>query len=189
MSNPRPTHELQRLVDEAAIRKLLGTYCRGIDRREPDIVRSVFHPDAYDDHGVYRGDVDGFIEFFNRRHEFITMSMHHIGNILIDFESAERAVVETYCFVCQRYSPGGQEVRKAMGGGDQSASAELPMEMLMWVRYVDIVTKRDGEWRIAARKTVWDAMRSEPIADHWPRPGADWIVGKRGDRADCVFHP
>jgi hypothetical protein len=37
--------ELQRLLDERAIRRCLTDYCRGIDRLDADLLRSVYHAD------------------------------------------------------------------------------------------------------------------------------------------------
>ncbi|MER2157629.1 nuclear transport factor 2 family protein, partial [Rhodococcus sp. (in: high G+C Gram-positive bacteria)] len=37
---------LQDLIDKQAIREVVLTYCRGIDRLDFDLVRSAYHPDA-----------------------------------------------------------------------------------------------------------------------------------------------
>ena len=43
---------LQRLLDEDAIKKVHLRYCRAIDRRDFDLLRTCYHPDAEDDHRV-----------------------------------------------------------------------------------------------------------------------------------------
>jgi hypothetical protein len=43
--------EVQRLIDEPAIRRLLASYTRAIDRQDHDLLASLFHPDAIDEHG------------------------------------------------------------------------------------------------------------------------------------------
>src|ERR1700677_714889 len=54
--------DIRRLLDEASIRRLLASYCRAVDRGDLTTLRSLYHPDARDDHtGVYSGSVDGFI--------------------------------------------------------------------------------------------------------------------------------
>lgn len=174
------------LLDQFAIRDLLCRYCRGVDRRDWPLVRSVFHPDAYDDHGVYRGNVDGFIEFLAERHEFVTMSMHHIGNVLVEFAGPERAMVEAYCLAFQRYASGGEAVRAAITGGKSAISSDEPMELTMWVRYVDIVTKQDGHWKISHRRVAWDALQTRAISPDGVRIGPEWLAGAR-DNADVVY--
>jgi hypothetical protein len=178
--------EYQSLLDQIAIRDLLSQYCRGVDRRDWSLVRSVFHPDAYDDHGVYRGNVDGFIAFLTERHEFVTMSMHHIGNVLVEFAGPERAMVETYCLAFQRYAPGGDAVRAAITGGKSATSSDEPMEVTMWVRYVDIMTKRDGQWKIGHRRVAWDALQARALEADGPRIGPEWLAGAR-DPTDLVY--
>ena len=47
-----------RLRDRHEIQECLFRYVRGVDRRNWDLVRSAYHPDAYDDHGNYKGNID-----------------------------------------------------------------------------------------------------------------------------------
>jgi hypothetical protein len=46
---------LQPLLDEAAIRRVHLDYCRGVDRRDWELVRRYYHLDAVDHHGPYSG--------------------------------------------------------------------------------------------------------------------------------------
>jgi SnoaL-like domain len=43
--------QLAHLLDESAIRQLLARYSRAIDRRDYELLRSCYHPDAVDEHG------------------------------------------------------------------------------------------------------------------------------------------
>jgi hypothetical protein len=55
----------------------------------------------------------------------------------------------------------------------------------MGLRYVDVFEQRDGGWRIADRRCVFDWTRSDPIAGEWePPPQA--LAGRR-DRNDPVY--
>ena len=47
--------DLQRLLDERAIERLLVDYCRGVDRLDAALVASVYHSDGTDDHGSFKG--------------------------------------------------------------------------------------------------------------------------------------
>jgi hypothetical protein len=60
------TTRLARVIDQQEIRDVIYRYCRGIDRRDFDLVRSCYHPEAHDDHGVFRGGVDDFIAYIER---------------------------------------------------------------------------------------------------------------------------
>lgn len=70
---------LRRLSAEHEITDVLQRYCRGVDRRDFDLVRSTYHTDATDCHGPYNGNVDGLIQWMTRRHEGVAQSMHQIG--------------------------------------------------------------------------------------------------------------
>ena len=47
--------DVEELIARQEITDVLHRYCRAVDRRDPDLLRSVYHPDATDDHGVYAG--------------------------------------------------------------------------------------------------------------------------------------
>ena len=55
------TEELENTIAELAIRRKLMIYARGIDRLDPDLVRSAFHPDAVLVYGQ-QGTVESFVE-------------------------------------------------------------------------------------------------------------------------------
>jgi hypothetical protein len=56
-----PTAET--LLDREAIREVMARYCRGIDRLDVELIKSAYHPDAFDDHGPFKGLRDDFVEW------------------------------------------------------------------------------------------------------------------------------
>lgn len=131
------------------IEDVLRRLCAGADRNDYEMVRSAYHDGAYDDHGSYRGDVDGLIEWAGRRHAVIDQSMHFLGNCTIELYGA-RAFVETYCIVHQRIR------------GDGSTPAT---RMTVGCRFVDLFEFRKGEWRIARHVVVYEWWREHPCED------------------------
>ena len=86
---------VQALLDKQSISELLMRYSRAMDRRDWDLARAVYWPDAADDHMQYQGDVEGFIK--HAVNFLIDMpTMHFLGNSLIDLGSATSAFSETY---------------------------------------------------------------------------------------------
>ena len=46
---------LQLLIDRQEILDCLNRYCRALDRHDDELLTSVFHPDAVDNHGPWAG--------------------------------------------------------------------------------------------------------------------------------------
>lgn len=148
MSDPT---KIEALIARQEIADVIYRYARGIDRLDFDLVRSCYHPDAYDDHGTFSGNVEDFItaatEFLARW----TTTQHFMGNMLIEIDG-DRARAETYAVAYHR-----REDSNGDGKDD-----------VMGIRYVDRFEKRNDDWRIAHRV----------VANEWRR--VDPVVGARG---------
>jgi len=125
-----------------AIRDCLYRYCRGIDRADREMLRSAYWPDAIDDHVLYNGNAYDFIDWCVPLLAQVEHSQHMLGNMLIEVRGDE-ARAETYYHAYERR-------RRASG---------LPYEMYVGGRYLDRLTRRDGEWRIQRRTVMWDWFR------------------------------
>ena len=161
--------DLQRLLDERAIRERLAEYCRGVDRRDAALVASVYHPDGTDDHGSFKGLGVDFADYVTSRLDRYVMTMHTIGNSIIWFADADTAHVETYVCARHRRDDEGGPVLETFGG-----------------RYVDRFERRDGDWKIAHRTAVhdWDKVEHIELAyapGRYPegRPGRDDVSYRR----------
>src|SRR5439155_201455 len=88
---------LRLTADKQEIHDVIMRYCRAIDRRDRELLRSCFHPDAIDEHDTPRG-VEEFLDLTTARpatkageqpkepNPELTMQMHFIGNVLIEVE-------------------------------------------------------------------------------------------------------
>jgi hypothetical protein len=168
---------LQRLVDKDEIRDLMARYARGVDRADWAAVRGTYHDDAYDDHGDYKGGIDGFIEFARSRTGGATQVMHFLGECLIEFAAPDVAVVETYFFTAHTLGPEAQRQYGAGAGGG-------PVQLSHYGRYADRVERRGGVWRIAHRIVVFEATRL--ALGEVPPLKPDWAAQRR-DRDDPIF--
>jgi len=172
---------LQRLIDQAAIRDVMYRYARGVDRREWDLVRAAFHPDARDDHGAFRGGIDGLVDWVSRRHAHIEQSMHFLGNCLIEFDGPDTALVETYYAAYLRLGPDAQESR-AMLHVDDAGPRAAHVDTTVLGRYIDRFERRAGEWKIARRVSLYEAIRSGAIPTPDYDPQHDWATRDRSDK-------
>jgi len=130
--------EVQALLDKQALRELALRYARGIDRRDRGLLLSVYHPDAMDDHGeMFRGSPERFADWQPEVMGPFEVTAHYIMNsdYCIDGDEAEG---ELYFIAFHRVKP--------------------PEAAEFWVggRYLDRYQRRDGGWKIAHRRLVWD---------------------------------
>jgi ketosteroid isomerase-like protein len=126
------THpDVQLLLDEAAIARVVHRYAAAVDRRDWERVRSCYHPDAREDRGTFRGGVDDFLAWLAAAVAPLVSMVHHITTVTADVRG-DVADVESYC-LAQHAGPDGRTA-------------------LIHCRYVDRFARRGGEWRIAARR-------------------------------------
>ena len=159
---------LEDLVAQQEIRDVLIRYTRGVDRMDPELVRSSYWPGAHDDHGAFQGTVEEFIEWLKVLEHF-DATMHFIGNQLVEVDG-DVAHAESYCVAYHR--------RCARDG-------EQGHDLVLGLRYVDRLERRDGEWRIADRRCVFDWSRHDPITAEWDLP-PEALKGRR-DRSDPAY--
>ena len=157
----------ERLLDEREIRRRLLDYCRGIDRCDAELVASVYHADATDDHGVFNGLGVDFAHYATSRlRDHCEATMHFLGDSIIDFDGL-LANVETYVLAWHRCRDDDGVFHERFGG-----------------RYVDRFERRDGTWRIAHRLCIreWDAKDRVELAF----PPGRFTEGRR-DRSDPCY--
>jgi hypothetical protein len=144
--------EIQRLIDETAIKNVHLRYCRGVDRLDWDIVRSCYHPDGTDDHGsAFNGGIDAFIDWVAAALPRYEMTQHFTGNQLVEVDG-DTAWAEHYAIVFHRKAK-----------TDDAPAADL----IVNVRYVDRMDRREGEWRISQRVVISDFDKLDTIEGTW----------------------
>jgi ketosteroid isomerase-like protein len=146
---------IDELEARTAIEDALKRFARAVDRQDWRAARELYHSDAYDDHGFFKGPPDAFLAHIEALHTEQEHSMHFNTNVLIEFTSTERALVETYVLVLQRFRAGTSKVPPGAAGLRCLASA----------RYLDRFEKRGGEWRVAHRTLVFGDIESAPMAE------------------------
>jgi 3-phenylpropionate/cinnamic acid dioxygenase small subunit len=161
------TDDIEIVIAQAAIAQVLYQYARGIDRQDWDLVCSCYHDDAFDDHGAYKGNARGLVEWVAERHKTIPVSMHLITNVLIEVDGTQ-ARSEAYCITRQRVEADGRTIDTTVG-----------------VRYLDRFEQRGGPWKIAHRRVVFEFSRIDPVIETTPF-GPDWVVATR-DASDPSY--
>ena len=163
--------DVQTVWDHLQIQKQLATYCRAIDRCDENLLKSVYWPDAYEDHGLFQGKAWAFAEFIVPLLSGMERTIHQISNILIELDG-DKAAVETYVMA--------YHLMKDPQGGTT--------ELVVGGRYLDRFERRDGHWRIADRLFVLDWNQSQPATGDW-NSGLVAQLKTRGshDRQDASY--
>ena len=170
----------ERLADRAYITEVLHRWSRGVDRLDADLMRQSFHADATDNHGHYRGDVEGLIEWILTRHKTIPFAWHIINNIVIEFAGPDVAIVESLCMTVQHYPNASAATVDLLHAG----TVGKPMDMIGFGRYADRFERRDGHWKIASRTVVYDSQIVQESPGMAALPGVE--AGTR-DRQDFIY--
>ena len=87
------TEAIRALEDDLGI-TLFDRLARGIDRCDADLVRAVFHPDATDDHGMYKGTAADFVPWVMEVLAGMRRTQHMIGNVLIEVDGDKVGLAE-----------------------------------------------------------------------------------------------
>lgn len=163
------SERFQELADKQEIHEAVLRYCRGVDRCEPDLIRSAFHPDAFDDHGAFRMPALEFADAITKqKREKMEFSVHRITNHLIEIDG-DTAISEAIVSSVQRVR--GETFTQFSGS-----------------RYLDRFEKRDGEWRIAYRLIVHDWDGSAELGE-WRMadiPADTFTMGGRGSEDPII---
>lgn len=160
---------LQALLDKQAIRDVVYRYCRGIDRRDLELVRSCYHPGAMDHHGSFSGPVDDYLVWVDGLLERYELTMHLVGNVLIELdESGDVAASEAY----------GVSLHK-------SDDPKPYMNLATGFRYLDRFERREDEWRIAERTAIGEWSLQIPTGAWWSIPDSH-LKGQRAP-SDALY--
>jgi hypothetical protein len=123
-----------RLADQQAIYEVVLRYCRGVDRFDLDMVRSVYHPDGIDNHTGFSGPLDDWIAFLQTALIKFEGTTHIVSNHLVEI-AGDTAIAETYGTAVHWGQPEDDPRRNFTTG----------------FRYIDHMTRRDGRWAIQER--------------------------------------
>jgi hypothetical protein len=156
---------LKALLDKQAIRDLAQLYCRAADRHDVELMRSLYHPDALDDHGeMFKGLASDFMVQLPSILKSMDILHHNVTTHNIEL-NGERAEGEVYVLAFHKVRTDSSRFDLLIGG-----------------RCFDKYEKRDGCWKFSHRAVVADWTNvAEPSAvrlDHPMIAGA--YIGKPG---------
>jgi SnoaL-like domain len=130
---------IHRLTALEAVRECIYRVCRAIDRIDAGLLRSAFHPDAIIHFGkIYDGGVDGWVASAMNFQAAQSQTHHLVGNITVRINKDE-AFAESYELARHKTPVNGKLC-----------------DLVLAMRTLDRLSRRDGEWRISERTKVMD---------------------------------
>jgi hypothetical protein len=150
-----------------AVRQAIYTYCRGVDRLDPELIAAAFWPDATITLGsIYAGPPPGFVDVAMGFMGMFAATRHDVGNISLRRDGdaiGYEAYVRTWHWI-------------------EAAGKEL----VVLGRYIGRATARDGEWRIAEHGELMDWGEERAVDAGWFAANAELEKGRR-DRGDASY--
>jgi ketosteroid isomerase-like protein len=144
---------LEKLKAKDEIRDLVLLYCRGIDRKDIDLLHSLYTQDSTDLHGdFFQGSGKDYVDFFAQNLDRVPYLGHHVCNHLISVDG-DKAHGEVYALAIHIVSDG-------QGGFSED---------IICVRYLDNYRKENGQWRFARRRVVFDLRNVRDVSYSQPR--------------------
>lgn len=139
------------LLAHAEITRLLNVYCRAVDQRDAELLASIYHPDAHEDHLIHNGPAAEFVAHIVDELAADTFGLHHLGTSIIEIDGTKARAETYYISYRGRKHPDGGEYLISSGG-----------------RYLDELERRaDGPWLIASRVVTREWRRVERIKQEW----------------------
>jgi hypothetical protein len=151
-------------ADKLELLELVTAYCRAVDRRDVALMRTLYHPDAIDDHGaLFYGTGEEFIQFLPGALTTFAITTHHITNALFHVDG-DYAQGESYLIA------------------GHITQESPPRNLIVSGRYLDKFERRDDVWRFSHRTAMLD-WANLPVEDIVK------LLPPRLDRAGAVGAP
>lgn len=116
------TEQLLDLSSREQIRDCIARVSRGEDRRDAQLLKSCFWPDATDDHGIFHGSLDEYLDWVVPGAEAVVLTQHVLGQHLIELRGAV-ALVETHVTAYHRIDMGSELSSSAWTSSKAESSA------------------------------------------------------------------
>ncbi|HEX4375691.1 MAG TPA: nuclear transport factor 2 family protein [Steroidobacteraceae bacterium] len=155
------------LLAESEIKDLHLRFCRANDRRDEELMRSCFHPDAVIQLHE-KLDVEAFLALGRMVLGRFTVTWHTTGNQLVEV-NGDVAWAEQYTTSSHR-----------IAADDKGPERDF----IAYGRYIDRAEKRSGVWRFAQRTMLLDFTRTDEVAPS--EVGFGTLQGAR-DRSDLSY--
>jgi hypothetical protein len=190
--NTPSAEALHELFAHRAIENLITLYCRAVDRQDLELLQSVYHADARDDHASFHGTAQEFALHVMAWLKDWFCTMHNVTHSNIKVQG-DLAAAESY-YLAYHAMRGDMTKIASYFGGEYAESCHKQgrlhddHEFICGGRYIDRFEKRNGEWRIANREITVEWRHIRP-SSRMPADGslAEIVAPGKQDRSDAVY--
>jgi SnoaL-like domain len=133
--------DVRYLMDRQSVVDCIARHARGHDRHDVELLTSAYHPDGVDEHGYAINTGPRYAEWANAIHAAGSrLHLHNITTHICDIDG-DVAYCESYVLV-------------GLLNNDETTAR------LINGRYIDRLERRNGEWKIALRRSTVDLLIS-----------------------------
>jgi hypothetical protein len=170
--------KLRILWDKQEITEVITKFARALDRMDGDLMKACYWEDATEEHqdpiypDMFRWNDNAwtFVPIAMKGFENLKLTQHRVSNILIELED-NRATAEAYVWAYHVHEENGVDKEGILGG-----------------RHHFRFERRNDEWRIEHRSTVFDWNQNRDASAIWGEAYADKYKGRRGDFGDDSYN-
>jgi 3-phenylpropionate/cinnamic acid dioxygenase small subunit len=169
--------KLQQVWDCQEIEQLMYRHARSLDRMDAELMKSCYWPEGIEEHQdpiypelfQWNDNAWKFVPVAMKGFSNLKVTQHRISNVLIQLDGA-KAVAETYVWAYHVHEENGVDKEGILGG-----------------RHHFRLEKRNDEWRILHRSTVFDWNQNRNATAIWSDKFAEKYRTKR-DRGDDSYN-
>lgn len=165
--------DLTTLLAREAIRDCIHRCALGNDRRDAQLWKGAYWPDANEDHApLFTGNAHAFVDaMIDLLNDTMDSTWHQFSGTVLRVEGASARAL-SYAHAHVRMKP---------------RDATPAFMLRTGLRYLDRFEKRRGEWRILHRETVTDWITQMPITEPIVDMGAPPGMQRPDDPATLLF--
>lgn len=164
--------DIQALLDKQAIAELVFSYSRAVDRKDFELLRSLYTEDGCDDHGgLYCGPASGYVDWLEQAMRSCDITTHSVQNHLIALSDENTAEGEVYVTAYHRLHDGEGSFNELIEG----------------LRYLDRYRKSAGRWQFTQRTLINDWAQVGPAFWNLDDPALKGTPIGRSDATDPSY--
>ena len=171
-------NKLQQVWDRQEIEQLMYRHARSLDRMDAELMKLTYWPEAVEE---LQDTITGQFQWNDNAWKFVPAAMegfknltgtqHRISNVLIELDG-DKATAETYVMAFNLFN-------------DENG---VPQENIVGGRHHFKLKKRNDEWKIMHRSSIFDWNQNHEGTAVWSDKFDEKYKPQRGDRKDDSYN-